>query len=133
MHKLLIKAAEIAIPDNREFDKRSFLFGGICIRKDGTMVTARNGAVTFSTTIRDYQMLPSSHVEGRLLRKAGHGASMFISRVSRKDGSFCCSRPCGMCRVRLKSFLVEKVFYTIDENHYGVFYPKINIDYIFDS
>jgi tRNA(Arg) A34 adenosine deaminase TadA len=127
---LLQQAALIARPTS-ENDPRSFWLGCIGIREDGVAVSSKNGAVEFQTTIENYQLVPSSHAEGRVLRKLGKGGIMFVARVSRKDGSLAMARPCGMCQVRLRSFKVKKVFYTINDTQYGVWYPDSDTDKIF--
>lgn len=132
MLNLLRQAALIALPSS-DIDQRSFWLGCIGIREDGVMVSAKNGAVEFHNTIENYQLVPSSHAEGRVLRKLGKGGVIFVARVSRKDGSLAMARPCGMCQVRLKSFKVRKVYYTINDKQYGVWYPDSDTDKIFKA
>jgi len=127
--ELLSLAAQVGLPVDAN-DPRNFWIGCIGIRRDGTLVSGKNGAV-FSTTVENYQLLPGSHAEGRVLRKLGHGGTLYVGRVSRKDGTLAMSKPCPMCSVRLASFKVEKAYYTIDQFHYGVFYPKTGRDKIF--
>ena len=130
MLSLLRQAALIALPTS-DNDPRAFWLGCIGIREDGAMVSSKNGAVEFHHTIENYQLVPSSHAEGRVLRKLGKGGIMFVARVSRKDGSLAMARPCGMCQVRLRSFKVKKVFYTINEEQYGIWYPDSDTDKIY--
>jgi cytidine deaminase len=130
MPELLSLAATVALPNMPE-DPRNFWLGAIGIRRDGVLVSAKNGAV-FSTTVDNYQLMPGSHAEGRLLRKLGHGGVVYVSRVSKKDNTLAMARPCGMCQVRLRSYRVEKVYYTIDQYHYGIWYSKNNSDEIFE-
>jgi cytidine deaminase len=131
MNNILQMAATVALPPNSEKDDRNFWLGCIGIREDGTMVSARNGAVTFSTTVENYQLVPSSHAEGRVLRKLGKGGVIFVARVSRGDRTLAMARPCGMCQVRLKAFNVKKVYYTINPHQYGVWTPSSDTDKIF--
>jgi tRNA(Arg) A34 adenosine deaminase TadA len=126
---MLALAAQVGLPSDHS-DLRGFWIGCVGIRKDGVLVSSKNGAV-FSTSIENYQLIPSSHAEGRVLRKVGYGATLFVGRVSRKDGILAMARPCAMCSVRLSSFKVEKAYYTIDPFHYGVFYPRTGKDRIF--
>lgn len=123
MHPLLIMASQVALPTS-EFDKRNFWLGCVGIRDDGAMVSSRNGAAEFSSTIENYQLMPNSHAEGRVLRKLGKNGTLFVARVSRKDRSLAMSQPCGMCQVRIRAFNVKKVYYTINEYQYGIWMPR---------
>jgi cytidine deaminase len=127
----LQQAALMAIPSHNN-DKRAFWLGCIGIREDNAIVCAKNGAVEFHGEIENYQLVPSAHAEGRVLRKLGKNGIIFVARISKKDHSWAMARPCRMCRVRIKSFKVRKVFYTIDPSHYGIWYPHKNFDKIID-
>lgn len=131
MLPLLLSAAKVAISSDNK-DKRNFWLGAIGIRNDGVSVSARNGASSFSASVETYHLTPNSHAEGRLLRKLGKYGVVYVSRVSRKDRSLAMARPCSMCRIRLKSYGVKKVFYTIDDNHYGIWYPDKDQDKIIE-
>jgi len=132
MLSLLRQAAAISLPTTKN-DPRGFWLGCIGIREDGVQVSARNGAVEFHDTIENYHLVPSSHAEGRVLRKLGKNGIVYVARVSRKDGSLAMARPCGMCQVRLRSWKVKKVFYTINETQYGVWYPDSDTDKIYKA
>lgn len=131
MIELLKRAALVSLPsfDN---DQRNFWLGCIGIRDDGALVSSKNGASNFSATVENYQLLPSAHAEGRILRKLGKNGIIYVARVSRKDRSYRMARPCGMCRTQLKSSGVKKAFYTIDNHHYGVWLPAHNTDKIYE-
>lgn len=129
MLNLLHQAAQIALP-SIDKDYRDFWLGCIGIREDGVMVSSKNGAASFRTTIKSYQLLPSSHAEGRVLRKLGKGGIIFVARVSKKDRSLVMARPCGMCQTRLRAYKVNKVYYTINDNQYGIWYPDSDTDKI---
>lgn len=130
MLDLLHQATLIALPSSDD-DHRAFWLGCIGIREDGVQVASKNGAVAFSTTVESYQLVPSSHAEGRVLRKLGKNGTMYVARVSRKDRTLAMARPCGMCQVRLKAFNVKKVFYTINSEQYGVWMPDSDTDRIY--
>jgi cytidine deaminase len=131
MIRMLRMAAEIALPHD-PMDLRNFWLGCIGIRQDGAMVSSRNGAAEHSTSVKHYQLVPSAHAEGRVLRKLGWGGTIFVARVSRKDRSLAMARPCGMCQVRLKAFNVKKVYYTINPDQYGLWNPITDTDRIYD-
>ena len=120
---MLKMAAQKSLPRDKSRDPRSFWIGVIAERADGKVVSSRNGAV-HSTTMSNYQLLPSSHAEGRVVKKIDKGAVMYVARVLRKDGSFGMAMPCGMCRITIKSHKVSKVYFTIDNDHYGIWYVK---------
>lgn len=131
MFKLLQLAAKVAMP-TAEKDPRTFWLGCVGVREDGVMVSAKNGASQFSTVVENYQIMPGSHAEGRVLRKLGFNGEVYVARVSRKDNSLAIARPCGMCQVRLRSFRVRKVYYTINDCQYGMWVPHTNDDKIFN-
>jgi len=106
MLHLLKIAGEVA---NLSTDRmRKSFMGGVAIRRDGTLVYSRNG----STICRYPEKTPSIHVEHRLLRKAGFGSTVYVSRVKR-DGSYGMAKPCPRCMAGLKARGVEMVYYTI--------------------
>lgn len=126
---MLMRAAEVALPTN--YDNRSFWLGCVGIRDDGAVVVAKNGAVKFSTSIENYQLIPSSHAEGRVIRKLGSNGIVFVARVSKKDHSLSMARCCPMCETRLRSAKVKKVYYTINAEYYGLFNLKEDNDRVF--
>lgn len=125
MLQMLERAAGVALPTS-SIDQRNFWLGCVGIRSDGAIVSSRNGATEFSTFVENYQLLPTAHAEGRILRKLGKYGTLYISRVSRKDGSFKLAKPCRMCQVQIKSARVEKVHYSIDDQSYGLWLPAID-------
>jgi tRNA(Arg) A34 adenosine deaminase TadA len=116
---MLKLAAKIALPVGEDY--RNFWLGCIGIRKDGVLVSAKNGAV-HSTAMpqEDYRILPNSHAECRTLRKLGRGGVLYVARVAKHNHRYACSRPCIMCENMIRSYHVKKVFYTINEFQYGV-------------
>lgn len=129
MLELLRLAGEIALPtvDN---DKRHFFIGAVGLRADGAQVVARNGAVQFYEQIKRNQLLPGSHAETRCLKKMNCGGTLYVARIAKLNGEFAMSRPCLICRNHIKAKHVDKVYYTIDNNHYGIWYPKKDFDKI---
>lgn len=123
MLHLLHQAAEVALPSS-DIDYRDYWLGAVGVREDGVLVSAKNGAASFRTTIKSYELLPTSHAEGRILRKLGKGGTIFVARVSKKDGSLVMAMPCPMCQIRIRSFKVPKVYYTINSQQYGIWDVK---------
>lgn len=124
IEEMLKLAGKIALsaPDR---DTKNFLLGAVGVRKDGTKVYGRNGAV-FSTTINYYQLIPNSHAEGRVLGKMGRGGVIYVARVLKLNNQFAMSMPCPVCAMRIKAANIEKVYFTIDATHYGIWLVGAN-------
>lgn len=114
---LLFEAARVAISIQ---DKRNFLLGCVGVRKDSAIIKSANGSV-ISSSFSDYRIISDAHAEARTIRKLGKRGTLYVSRVLKLDGSLAMARPCLQCRLRIKFARVEKVFYSIDSYHYGVF------------
>ncbi len=123
MQNLLFQASQVALPSTDK-DYRDYWLGCVGVREDGAIVSAKNGAAEFHTTVRSCHLLPDSHAEGRVLRKLGKCGNIFVARVSKKDGSLAMAMPCPMCQIRIRSFKVKKVHYTINPHQYGVWDVK---------
>lgn len=131
MIEMIRQAAEYALPSIDDCP-RHYWVGACGIRKDGTTVFARNGAV-YTTEVDDhYTIIPQAHAEVRLLRKLGHDGTVFVARVSRKTGQLVMSRPCEICQIFLRSKRVAKCYYSINEENYGLFLPEDGSDRIFE-
>lgn len=118
-------AAKIALPQ-KEDDKRAFWLGAVYIRSDNKIVMSRNGE-SISTKNDRFISNPQYHCEGRVLRKGDHNGIMYIARVRRKDYKFGCAKPCQFCQPIIRSKSVEKVYYTIDNERYGIWHVARNI------
>jgi tRNA(Arg) A34 adenosine deaminase TadA len=113
------EAAEVAASTGSH-DRRSYLLAAMGQRKDGAWIKSANGAVSSSVS-GGMISLPHSHAEVRALRKLGRGApALYVVRLLRKDGAFANARPCYMCATFLRSYRVERVYFTIDSNTYGL-------------
>lgn len=123
MLSLLHQAAEIALPSIPN-DMRTYWIGCVGVRKDGTIVSAKNGAVEFHQTIALHQLLPNSHAEGRVLRKLGYGGDLYVARMGRSKKELKCAQPCCMCQNRIMSQGVRRVYYSINNKQYGIWDVK---------
>jgi tRNA(Arg) A34 adenosine deaminase TadA len=56
-----------------------------------------------------------------LPRHVTKGATMYVARASKKDGTFRQSKPCTMCHEVLKERGIKRVIYSVDENTYGTY------------
>lgn len=98
---------------------KTYRVGAVAIRaRDGVIVKSFNGIT--------YQPFGDAHAESRVLKKAGLGCTLFVARVTWKDGSLAMSRPCCKCYSLLKGYQVSRCFYTIDNNSYGIIEYKNN-------
>lgn len=97
-------------------DKRSFLLGSIAIRNDGTIVKSLNSATEMPNR--------QAHAEKRICSKLDYNATVFVARVCIGTGKFGLSKPCFSCMKALLSKKVKKIYYTINENEYGVIIPS---------
>lgn len=119
MLDLITLAARVAVsPDPN--DPRGFLVGSVGVRKDGTVVSARNGAVIATDVTGRWRSFPQAHAEARCVKKMDHGGEVYVARVSRGDGRLLMSRPCRTCQRALLSRGVKRVYYSVSETEYGV-------------
>lgn len=130
MLPLLIRAGQIALSSNINDDRRNFLLGCVGIRRDGAIVSAKNGAV-ITSSYSEYRVISDAHAEIRCLKKMGRGGVLYTARILKKDGSFAMAKACGICSQRIRAAEIDKVFYTIDAYHYGVWNVKKNYDKIY--
>lgn len=108
--KYLELATKIAMADINDRSKH-FIFGAVCLRQDGALVTATN--------IRTQMPEPAAHSEARCLRKAGHGSIMYLCRLDRR-GQWALAKPCPACATLIRNRMVRKVFYTVSPKVYAV-------------
>lgn len=98
-------------------ESRNFTLGCIAKRRDGAMVFSSNGKTKIPA--------PSAHAEARVLRKAGRGATIWVSRVLH-DGAWALAKPCKKCQALIRSYGVERVYYTIGPGEWGIWNPQAN-------
>lgn len=112
------------------YDERTYCLGAIGIRSDGVLVRSRNGN-SFSTKTDKFIKNIHSHAEGRLIRKLNINSIIYIARITREN-AFACAKPCSGCSNIIKANRISKVYYTIDNNRYGLWIPKTNQNIIFN-
>lgn len=124
-------AAKVAKPTAyRELDPRNFWLGCVGHRKDGAIVTAKNGAVMSSDWKRKH-LIPDAHAEVRAIKKSGKGAILYVARLSKINDHFVMARPCTVCRSFAKSYKIEKIYYTINNYQYGIYFPESDQDIVY--
>jgi tRNA(Arg) A34 adenosine deaminase TadA len=124
LYELFNVAAKIAVPELN--DTRNFWLGCVGVRKDGAVVSSKNGAV-LSTAVANYHLLPSSHAECRALRKMDYGGILYVTRIARRDRLFAMAKPCFMCQIKIRAKNIKKVYYTINNYKFGVWDVKKDI------
>ena len=107
--KLLDEAAKLAFSGDK---RKHHLLAAVAKRKDGAIVSSRNGMTQVPR--------PSAHAEARVLKKAGHGATLYVAKVQKKSGEWGLAKPCKNCMTLIRNMKVKRVFYTIAPQEYGV-------------
>lgn len=92
-------------------DNRSFVIGAVGVRRDGVIVGSRNSPVVGPCR--------NAHAEYRVARKIDVGAVIYVVRILR-SGAMAIAKPCDDCRKILITKGASKVYYSINENEYGV-------------
>jgi hypothetical protein len=115
-------AREAAIVSDDREDHRAFLLGAIGERSDGKIVKSRNGSANV--------VIRRGHAEFRLQKKLDYHATIYVVRIRVDNGRYAMSRPCKTCQKCLMSKKVDKVFYTVNDEQYGIYYPDIDHDII---
>lgn len=102
-------AGEVAESKN---DVRTFLLGAIAIRGDGVIVKALN-----SPTEIPYRQ---AHAEYKISLKLDYGATVYVARLKFDSAKFGMSRPCISCIKALSTKKINRIYYTISDDRYGV-------------
>jgi cytidine deaminase len=111
--KILKRAAKLACTCT---ENKNFLVACIAQRKDGVFVFATNSRVRVPEA--------SAHSEAKCLKKAGHGAILWVVRVLRKDRkTWAMAKPCSSCATLIRNKKVKRVYYTVGPNQYCVWDP----------
>lgn len=108
-------------------DLKNFYVGAVGIRQDGVIVASQNGAfiqhpsVTMPFKTKRFRF-PEAHAEAKLCKKLGKNGIIFVVRLSKnpQNKEYKMARPCETCMVRLINSKVKKIYYTFDNDHYGV-------------
>ena len=108
--RLLNKAITIA---RETTEKKQFFFGCIGKRSDGALVTSVNHCVRA-------EKVPSHHAEARCIRKCNQGSTIYVARVLRDKETPANAKPCSFCQAFIRNKGIVKVYYTIDDKHYGI-------------
>jgi tRNA(Arg) A34 adenosine deaminase TadA len=131
MNKNLMKLAIKTAKTNHCKDFREYRLGSVAVRKDGAIVKSRNGSSYCSVySAENFKHFPEIHSEFRSLSKAGmYATEMYVARIL-KNGKTAMARPCVHCQVLIKNKKVKKVYYTINDTQYGIWFPKEGHDII---
>jgi len=90
---------------------RQHRIGAVGIRRDGVIVKSAN--------LPNRNPEPMAHAEVRVMKKMGYGGVIYVARVLR-NGTVTMAKPCKGCQATMRFNGIDKCFYTISENEYGV-------------
>jgi tRNA(Arg) A34 adenosine deaminase TadA len=107
---LLDMACDVAKRDDDK--KKQFYVSCVSLRRDGACVVSVNGSSRA-------QPVPHAHAEARALKKSGWGAMLYVARVLRDKQTLAVAKPCVDCQSAIRNKRVKKVFFTVDNEHYG--------------
>lgn len=111
---ILHTAAAISLRKDGVGIGRKAIVGAISFGKSGSFHHSYNGGGG------DGNRTPCGHAEARLCLKIKKGApEVYVARTLR-NGDLELARPCPTCYAALKNKKVQRVFYSINENKYGV-------------
>ncbi|SRR5260221_8696209 len=100
--KYMEMAVQLAYGQNSE--NKHFMLSVVAKRADGSLLVSSN--------IRTAHPIHHAHAEHRVLRKAGHGATLWVARVDR-NLNICNSKPCQKCEAFCRNMRVKRVFYSV--------------------
>lgn len=126
MNNLLFLAAKFALPRIPN-DPRNYHLGCVGIRADGVLVSSQNGAVSGCVKKHTRHSLPEVHAEVRVIKKLGKYGTIYVARVNKINNGFTMAKPCKMCETLIRSAKVNKVYYSISDSEYGIWFVKKNI------
>lgn len=112
------------------------VIGATGIRSDGAIIRAINGSIrnSYGSSNSNGNKPPTKsskyHAEGRLLNKMDSGGTIFVARRRRDNEEYGMARPCVLCQPRISSFRINKVYYTINNECYGIWTPSSDTDKI---
>jgi tRNA(Arg) A34 adenosine deaminase TadA len=96
----------------RKCDNQGFYVGAVGIRNDGALVHAFNGSGNHP--------IAQGHAETRLSRKLDVGSIVYVARYSFGTHNLVIAKPCKNCERVLQSRGVKKIYYSIQNNEYGI-------------
>ena len=91
--------------------KRNYRLGAVGIRTDGVIVASSN--------ITTRQPQKEAHAEYRVCQKLDVGSTIYVVRIG-EFNRLRLARPCRDCQLMMKNGGIKKVYYSINENEYGV-------------
>lgn len=91
---------------------KGFYIGAVGVRNDGAQVHAFNGSANHP--------IASAHAETRLSQKLDVGSIVYVARYSFGTHNLVMAKPCMNCQRVLQSCGVKKIYYSIQDNEYGI-------------
>lgn len=133
MHEYLKLAAEKAKPTSDLDYLKNFWLGCVGVRSDGVIVTSKNMGIS-SPDLHNFKPDPRTHAEGKVCRKMdkyGDGV-LYVARIAKVGEGLAMARPCNYCQPLIKAYNIKRVYYTINNNQYGVWMVNGDIDKIYN-
>jgi len=112
---LLDIAVNLAAHDDNV--RKQFYVACVSKRRDGAIVVSVNGSSRA-------QPVPSAHAEIRALKKSGSDSVLYVARVLRDKKTLAIAKPCKKCQAAIRNKRVLQVFFTVDDEFYGVWNVK---------
>ena len=74
---------------------------------------------------KGYRKRCCTHSESRLV-KNHHCTKLIVIRTRKASPQLLMAKPCPLCQTFLKNKKIQTVYYSIDNDTYGIFYPQKN-------
>jgi len=122
------RAAAVAAPGHSGDKQKHYWLGCIGERNDGAVVVAKNLYCNCAKK--------EVHAEHRVMKKMDKGGVLYVTRVHKAGFpdtlNFAMARPCFSCEFSIRAKKVKKVYYTINNNQFGVWTPQSDYDKIYN-
>jgi len=135
IQRMFSLATQLAKPRKLNDLSKNHWFGCVGIRSDNAIVYSRNipahiGKEAGSAKIK------AAHAEARLVQKLDYGSEIYVVRIAKKkteddSSTFLIARPCCMCETVIRSKKIRRVYYSINNDQYGVWDPIKNVDRVY--
>ena len=100
-------------------EERNYRIGCVGIRTDGAIVASPN--------LLTKKPEHTAHAEHRVIFKSDSGVILYVARILR-DNTIALAKPCKKCQVLIRNRRVKRVYYTINNEEFGVWDPKYAIE-----
>ncbi len=127
MRQYLFETYMLSVTQDRKYYPGCFDIYSMIVKGGKKVATGQNHAERSSDLVEknkthDHCMIHAECDAILQARKIGvnlSNATMYVARKARHNQLPAMCRPCIMCQKVLRDACIRKIFYTIDENHYG--------------